>query len=75
MIESRNIPLATVPLGGMEGAVWLRLHGEREDICESLLRTSQSDAEGHRRQEVLQARLREIDEALDQLMSRAELEC
>jgi len=66
MIESGTVQLATVPLGGMEGAVWLRLHGEREDICEALL-TSARQTNPH--EEQLQARLREIDDALDGLMS------
>ena len=68
----------------IEGAVWYRLHEEREDICEALLRepslarkilesqrTSNQDAVStanwHR--EMLQARLRLVDGALDRLMS------
>jgi len=69
MIESSRIPIATVPIGGMEGAIWHRLHGERENICEALLEPSLSDPETYGRQESLQARLREIDDALDRLMS------
>ncbi len=67
------------------GPVWHRLHSEREDICEALLREPGSgsvtealpqgmpkeDAERttnwHR--ELLQARLRKVDDALDRLMS------
>jgi RNA polymerase-binding transcription factor DksA len=65
--------------------VWNRLHSEREDICEALLKDSQPDAKsqtnGQRmskeeaaraaywHQELLQARLRKIDDALDRLMS------
>jgi RNA polymerase-binding transcription factor DksA len=67
------------------GVVWNRLHSEREDICEALLREPVSgnvtntiperianeDAvritNWHR--ELLQARLRKIDDALDRLMS------
>jgi RNA polymerase-binding transcription factor DksA len=67
------------------GVVWNRLHSEREDICEAMLKESQSsseaqpgaeriskevnvcDANWHR--ELLQSRLRKIDDALDRLMS------
>jgi len=67
------------------GFVWNRLHSEREDICEALLKEfrprveaqpgfagmSRADATGtenwHR--ELLQVRLRKIDDALDRLMS------
>jgi len=68
--ESRTIELATIPLGGMAGGVWNRLHAEREEVCEALLkqqagRTQQADEQ----RDVLQARLRSIDHALDELMS------
>lgn len=64
----------TAPTGG----VWYRLRAEREEICEALLRepqTSQSEVtqtadsaiEWHRN--LLQARLRKIDDALDRLMA------
>ncbi len=62
------------------GAIWSRLHSEREDICEELARDSNSTAtrepekeesvrlaNWHR--ELLQARLRKVDDALDRLMS------
>ncbi len=67
------------------GVVWHRLHSEREDICEALLkecapgyeaqagaqRLSGEDAlrtaNWHR--ELLQARLRKTDDALDRLMA------
>ena len=67
------------------GEVWHRLHSEREGICEALLkefrpglegqpgalRLSQADAKRaevwHR--ELIEARLRKIDEALDRLMA------
>ena len=67
------------------GFVWNRLHSEREDICEALLKEfrpgletqtgltgmSKADATGtenwHR--ELLQVRLRKIDDALDRLMA------
>ena len=66
------------------GLVWNRLHSEREEICEALLKefhpNSQAQlqespakeevmhtANWHR--ELLQARLRKLDDALDRLMS------
>jgi RNA polymerase-binding transcription factor DksA len=63
--------------------VWNRLHSEREEICEALVKEPYPDAPAplqpfaareevmrtkwHR--ELLQARLRKIDDALDRLMS------
>lgn len=70
-----SVPGAGAPL-------WYRLHSEREGICEALLNDaepktsllhgvahdqSSSSAGWHR--ELLQARLRKIDDALDRLMS------
>jgi DnaK suppressor protein len=68
-----------------EGLAWNRLHSEREDICETLLKDSQPRAEAERgerqmsreeaaraaywHRELLQARLRKIDDALDRLMA------
>ena len=66
------------------GGVWHRLHSEREDICEALIKESApghvtsiadplSKQEGmlpaswHR--DLLQARLRKVDDALDRLMA------
>ena len=48
------------------GLVWNRLHSEREDVCEALLKAP-SDTNWHR--ELLQSRLRKLDNALDRLMS------
>lgn len=64
MIEERTIHLVEIPLGGKEGLVWNRLHGEREAICEVLLK---EQTESHRA--FLQKRLRKLDDALDRLMS------
>ena len=73
------------------GHIWYRLHSEREEICEALLKEpvagsgtetvmhgmSKGDAlraaNWHR--ELLQARLRKIDEALDRLMSGSYGDC
>ena len=64
MTEERTIHLVEIPLGGKEGSVWNRLHGEREAICESLLK-EQTES----RRAFLQKRLRKLDDALDRLMS------
>ena len=67
MNENRTIHLIEVPIGGKSGLIWNRLHEEREDICEALLNDSASCLE--ERKQVLQARLRKVDDALDRLMS------
>ena len=67
--ENRTIQLAQIPLGGTSGAAWNRLHGEREDICEALLKRCEPASK-----ELLQARLRTIDDALDRLMSGSNLD-
>ena len=59
--------LTEVPMGGKAGFVWNRLHGEREDICEALLKDTGTLVE--ERKELLQARLRKVDDALDRLMA------
>jgi RNA polymerase-binding transcription factor DksA len=73
-----------------EGLVWNRLHSEREEICEALLKDFQpgsdradapqlSPAEAARasywHRELLQARLRKIDDALDRLLAGAYGNC
>lgn len=69
MREERTIRLAEIPIGGNDGYVWNRLHGEREELCERLVK-EQTENKRH----VLQARLRRIDDALDRLMSGSALE-
>ena len=64
MNAQQTIRLAEIPLGGHDGFAWNRLHGEREDICEALLQDGPKE-----RKDLLQARLRKIDDALDRLMS------
>ena len=66
MNEERTIHLIEVPIGGKGGWIWNRLHGEREEICEGLLKDGPFLEE---RREMLQARLRTVDDALDRLMS------
>ena len=73
------------PIDRNGGLVWHRLHSEREDICEALLKECAPGGEtqaGARRvasedamrtanwhRELLQARLRKTDDALDRLMA------
>ena len=64
MRTEHTIHLVEIPFGGKDGMAWNRLHGEREEICEALLN---EETEGRR--QILQARLRGIDDALDRLMS------
>ena len=61
MSENRTVHLVEIPIGGREGAIWNRLHSEREQICEAML--------GNGDVRLLQSRLRKIDDALDRLMS------
>jgi len=78
MTESNIIRLAdrTNITGGL---IWNRLHSERETLCEALVQESipdlavtgwhhESDGKGQQR-ELLQGRLRKVDDALDRLMS------
>jgi Prokaryotic dksA/traR C4-type zinc finger len=64
MREEHTIHLVDIPIGGKEGYVWNRLHGQREEICEAL---AKEESEGRRKS--LQTRLRKVDDALDRLMS------
>jgi RNA polymerase-binding transcription factor DksA len=82
MSTNDKVKLIEVPIAGKDGLVWNCLHAEREDICEVMLRDYQSVSgvevqanssraestkDWHR--ELLQARVRKIDDALDRLMS------
>lgn len=73
-----------------EGPVWNKLHSEREDVCEALLKDGQpSDASDAKtgsplqdapaaenwHKQLLQARLRKIDDALDRLMTGSYGDC
>ena len=51
------------------GPVWYRLHSERENICEAMVRESKTTFAPDCSLEVLQSRLRKIDDALDRLFS------
>jgi hypothetical protein len=67
MSNNHTIQLVEIPVGGKGGFIWNRLHGEREELCETLVGVSGPDADIYR--ELLHARLRKIDDALDRLMS------
>ena len=69
MNENHRIHLVDIPIGGKAGFVWNHLHGEREDVCEALLKDLKPASQVDQRRELLQARLRKIDDALDRLMS------
>lgn len=64
MSENRTIHLIEIPIGSKGGFTWNRLHSEREDICEALSKDGVNE-----RNNLLQARLRKVDDALDRLMS------
>ena|SRR5688572_11559864 len=80
MIPNPNIHAIDISADTNGGSVWNRLHSEREDVCEALLKEpatahetsttnqiSKAEASWHR--DLLQARLRKLDDALDRLMS------
>ncbi len=91
MSVGSRIDLIEVPVGGDGGLVWNRLHSEREDICEAMLKESRPGSEGSHgtelmlkpddtttanwHRELLQSRLLKIDSALDRLMSGSYGEC
>src|SRR5829696_4417192 len=66
MRENHITHLVEIPIGGHDGFTWNRLHAEREEICETLL-TEPTYIE----RQILQSRLRKVDDALDRLMSGA----
>ncbi|HSE15507.1 MAG TPA: hypothetical protein VLB46_00555 [Pyrinomonadaceae bacterium] len=68
MREQQIIHLTDLPIGGKDGFAWNRLHSEREDLCEALLKETFED-----RRRLLQTRLRTVDDALDRLMSGSRL--
>jgi RNA polymerase-binding transcription factor DksA len=69
MKQNHRIHLAEIPMGGKGGFVWNRLHEEREDVCEALVKDPQPADQADQRRELLQSRLRKLDDALDRLMS------
>jgi len=67
MCEERTIHIAEIPIG-KDCFAWNSLHGEREELCEALIK-EETEIKRH----LLQARLRSIDDALDRLMSGSAL--
>lgn len=76
--------LTAIPIKGNEGYIWNRLHSEREEICEAMAkvatpkagkassfnRTKLADANiTNARRQLMEWRLRKVDDALDRLMS------
>ena len=81
--QSQSTTESQIPNGGF---VWNELHSEREEICEALLRNARRSKHDHteepilcsyeeKRDQLLQTRLRLIDEALDRLMVGKYGEC
>ncbi len=90
MIVNMGIPLFKNSIGRSGGADWYRLHAERENVCEILLKESRpglnkmgtlglSQEETKRaqnwHQDLLQRRLGKIDDALDRLMTGSFGDC
>jgi len=83
MKAKSNVQLTEIPFGGKDGLRWNSLHSEREEICETIAKEKSittpsstntqpsndlnSTENWHR--ELLQARLKKLDEALDRVMS------
>lgn len=73
MNENHTIKLIEIPIAGKGGFTWNLLHGEREEICAALLKDDGPFFE--EQQQLLQARLRKVDDALDRLMSGSYGKC
>lgn len=84
MSANLNIRAIDNSVGINGGLMWNRLHSEREEICEALLKEFRPNSQAQLQEsaakeevmrtanwhrELLQARLRKIDDALDRLMS------
>lgn len=69
MHQNQTTPLVEIPLGGHNGLAWNQLHDEREDICRRLLQDSGPRFDENK--QMLQARLRKVDDELDRLMAKA----
>ena len=82
MTPSLNTREINSSLNQSGGAVWDRLRGERDEVCEALLKESQimnrpglAPADKNWHHELLQHRLTKIDDALDRLMSGTYGDC
>ena len=69
------------PIGENGGQIWNRLHSEREDVCEAIIKeppaafAPNEDVTAQWHLGLLQARLRKVDDALDRLMSGSYGDC
>lgn len=80
---SANLNTPAIDRPNSHGSVWHRLHSEREEVCEALLKDVGPGSEVQRPKQtkvswhldLLQARLRKIDDALDRLMSGSYGDC
>ena len=78
---SANLNTPAIDRPDSDGSVWHRLHSEREEVCEALLKDFSPGGTEPERTDVnwhfdlLQARLRKIDDALDRLMSGSFGDC
>ena len=89
-MSTASIHLTAVPINGHEGYIWNRLHSEREDICEAMAKVAtpkarQASSFNHSklsdaniadaRRQLMEWRLRKLDDALDRLMSGSFGQC
>lgn len=69
------------PFGTNGGQLWNRLHSEREEICEAIVKEPPAASDANENMTanwhlgLLQARLRKVDDALDRLMSGSFGDC
>ena len=83
VMMSANLNTPAIDRPSSDGSVWHRLHSEREEVCEALLKDVGPDTEVQPSErtnvslhlDLLQARLRKIDEALDRLMAGSYGDC
>ena len=91
MSTNLSIRVFNNPVERSGGADWYRLHAERENVCEALLKEFRSGLDNkpgaevkspedairtaNWHKELLQARLRKIDDALDRLMAGSYGDC
>jgi hypothetical protein len=83
MSANPKVRLADNAIERNGGLIWNRLHSEREEICEAMLKEARPNSEtqlqgsaaraearraANWHRELLQTRLRKIDDALDRLM-------
>ena len=70
MRENQITHLVDIPIGGKDGFTWNRLHVEREQICESLLKDTTYIG-----RQILQKRLRKVYDPIDRFMAGSKGQC